>query len=37
MDAQGFRGLHVLDPDSAESLNNFMRLAEKEPDLLLDD
>lgn len=37
MDAQGFRGLHVLHPNSAEFLNNFMRLAEKEPDLLLNE
>lgn len=37
MDAQGFRGLHVLTPESANLLNSFMRAAAQDPDLLHDD
>lgn len=37
MDAQGFRGLHELHPDSAAFLNRFMKGAEKDPDLLCDE
>lgn len=36
MDAQRFRGLHVLAPDSARLLNTFMVAAARDPDLLYD-
>ena len=36
MDAQGFRGLHRLHPDSAKLLNGLMEAASQAPELLID-